>query len=379
MDDVAGYFPRIGRRMRRRWMAGLAIWGICAAAARTSDVIGQPFDLDVPFVSRSISFENPDGAPGGGGRAASSLGVGRKGSAYRVVQPGETVTLCDIHGPGTIRHIWMTLNQSPSPVELRSFVIRAWWDGQAYPSIECPLGDFFGLAHGKIMPYQSAVHSVSLSGFNLWLPMPFVRRARFSFTNEGATPTCLFFQIDYTAGESYPADVGRLHVLFRRENPTVERQDFELLPERRQKGRYVGSVIGVRNLHPTQWWGEGEIKFYMDGDRRFPTIVGTGSEDYAGQGWGVQEEPCLYNGCVLSRENTFITIYRWYLPDPKVWKKDARITIQQIEGTAQGYRETADDWSCATFWYEPIPSAPLPPMPDEKARTADLWREPPAK
>lgn len=350
-----------------------------AAVAQNPDVIHQPFDLDTGLVSRSISFENPSGAPGAGGHAASNLGVGRKGSACRIIKPGETVELCDIQGPGTIRHIWMTLNQSPSPVELRSFVLRAWWDGQKYPSIECPVGDFFGMAHGKITPYQSAIHSVSQSGMNLWLPMPFVGRARFSFTNEGTKTTYLFYQIDYTVGDRYAADVGRLHVLFRRENPTTEKKDFELLPERHQKGRYVGSVIGIRNLHPAEWWGEGEIKFYLDGDKKFPTIVGTGSEDYAGQGWGDQQESCLYNGCILAYQNKFITIYRWYLPDPKVWQKEARITIQQIEGTKDGYKETADDWSCATFWYEPVPSAPLPEMPDEKARAADLWQEPATK
>jgi len=347
--------------------------------AEPPDVINQPFNLVTGLVSRSISFENPSGAPGEGAHAASNLGVGRKGAACRVIKPGETVELCDIEGPGTIRHIWMTLNQYPSPVDLRSFILRVWWDGQKHPSIECPVGEFFGMAHGKITPYQSAVHSLSQNGMNIWLPMPFVGRARINFTNDGPQATYLFYQVDYTLGDSYLADVGRLHVLFRRENPTTEGKDFELLPARHQKGRYVGSVIGIHNLHPAEWWGEGEIKFYMDGDKDFPTIVGTGSEDYAGQGWGDQQEPFLYNGCTLSYQNKFITIYRWYLPDPKAWQKEARITIQQIEGTKDGYRETADDWSCATFWYEPVPSDPLPEMPDKKTRTADLWQEPAIK
>ena len=123
--------------------------------------------------------------------------------------------------------------------------------------------------------------------------------------------------------------MGRLHTLFRRENPTTLKEDFELLPLRKQKGRYVGSVIGIRNLHPDQWWGEGEIKVYMDGDKEFPTICGTGSEDYVGLSWGVQQTPFLYNGCSLNQKN-FVSMYRWHLADPIAWQKEGRITIQQI-------------------------------------------------
>ena len=120
------------------------------------------------------------------------------------------------------------------PSVQRSAVVRAWWDEQAHPSIECPIGDFFGFAHGKITAYASAVHSVApMGGRNIWLPMPFVRRARFTFSNEGDKPIPLFYQIGYTQGDKHPEDVGRLHVLFRRENPTTEKQDFELLPKRR--------------------------------------------------------------------------------------------------------------------------------------------------
>ena len=134
---------------------------------------------------------------------------------------------------------------------------------------------------------------------------------------------------------SIRADVGRLHVLFRRENPTTEKQDFELLPLRKNKGRFIGSVIGIRNLHPEQWWGEGEIKVYMDGDKDFPTICGTGSEDYVGLAWGIQQTPFLYNGCSLDQKddvtgNVFVSMYRWHLPDPIAWQREARITIQQI-------------------------------------------------
>ena len=134
-----------------------------------------------------------------------------------------------------------------------------------------------------------------------------------------------------------------------------------------------GAPIGIRNLHPEQWWGEGEIKAYLDGDREFPTICGTGSEDYVGLSWGIQQTPFLYNGCSLNQKQ-FVSMYRWHLPDPIAWKQEAPITIQQIS-YKKGLAETEDDWSCATFWYEPTPSAPLPAMPDVKARTADLWKD----
>ena len=192
------------------------------------------------------------------------------------------------------------------------------------------MGDFFGMAHGKVMPYCSAVHSVGHeAGMNLWLPMPFSKRAKFDFTNETDKPVPLFYQITYTLGDKHAEDVGRLHTLFRRENPTTLKKDFELLPLRKQKGRYIGSVIGIRNLHPDQWWGEGEIKVYMDGDKDFPTICGTGSEDYVGLSWGVQQTPFLYNGCSLNQKN-FVSMYRWHLADPIAWQRECRITIQQI-------------------------------------------------
>jgi hypothetical protein len=352
------------------WILGL-LAAVALPASAAPDLIHEPYLLDTRLESRSISFENPTGAPGRGGKASSNLGPGRKGAPCVEVKPGETVELCDIEGPGTIRHIWITTAREPRVQ--RACVIRGWWEGQEHPSIECPIGDFFGFAHGRITSYQSAVHSCGpTGGRNIWLPMPFSKRARFTFTNEGGKAVWLYYQITYTLKDKHPKDVGRLHVLFRRENPTVEKQDFELLPQRTQKGRFIGSIIGIRNLHPDQWWGEGEIKAYMDGDQEWPTIVGTGSEDYVGLAWGMQHAPFLYNGCSLNESN-YVSMYRWHLPDPIAWKKDCRITIQQI-AYKKSLLETSDDWSCATFWYEPVPSAKLPAMPDLKARTADIWR-----
>jgi len=344
----------------------------CEMMQRQVDIVAEPYLLDTGLISRSISFENPTGAPGEGGKAASKLGVGRKGAPAITLKAGQDVQLCDIEGAGTIRHIWMTT--SNNPVNLRSLVLRAWWDGQENPSIECPIGDFMGFAHGKVMPYYSAVHSLGKNaGMNIWLPMPFVKRAKITLANEGEKDVPLFYQIDYTMADKHPADVGRLHVLFRRENPTTVKKDFVLLPQRRNKGRFMGTVIGIRNTHPGQWWGEGEIKIYMDGDTDFPTICGTGSEDYVGLSYGMQQTPYLYNGCSLNEKN-FVSMYRWHLPDPISWRKECRITIQQI-AWKDGLAETQDDWSCATFWYEPVPSAALPEMLEAPARTADIWKD----
>jgi hypothetical protein len=345
----------------------------------------RPYDLDPGVESRAITFENPTGERGAGGRAASPLGVGRKGAPARLIEPGETVRLCDIEGPGTIRHIWATTLAVPAV--LRSFVVRGYWEGQAHPSIEAPLGDFAGFAHGKPTELQTMAHSVGRNAaLNVWIEMPFVERARFEITNEGAHAMPLFYQIDYTVGDRHADDVGRLHVLFRRQNPTTLTEDFEILPERRGRGSYLGAVIGVRVTDP-RWWGEGEVKMYLDGDAQFATIVGTGSEDYVGLSFGMQETAHLLHGASLDRDaegGHWTSMYRWHFRDPVYWRESIRITIQQIGhlGEARGWEnypsqlyERRDDWSTATFWYEAIPSAPLPPMPDVAERTADLFPE----
>lgn len=348
------------------------------------------FDVDNEIISRSISEENPTGEPGEGGKAASQIGVGRKGAPRFDLKAGETHQLCDIEGSGTIRHIWMTgtWGRSREIPMLRSVVIRGYWDGQEHPSIECPIGDFMGSAHAKSVAYQSAVHSTGeKEAFNFWLPMPFAKRARFTLTNEGDKDCTVYYQIDYTLNEDHSDTVGRLHTNFRRANPTTMKEDFELMPKRTGKGRFIGSVMGIRTLHPG-WWGEGEVKVYMDGDDEYPTICGTGSEDYVGLSYGIQNTTHMYHGCSLlekSKEKfeqldipknekvnvpmSYISMYRWHLPDPIYWKKECRVTIQQI-GCC--YYERDDDWTTASFWYEPVPSEPLGTFPSEKERTADL-------
>ncbi|MCA9430905.1 MAG: DUF2961 domain-containing protein, partial [Candidatus Omnitrophica bacterium] len=328
-----------------------------------------PYLIDTTQTPRSISFENPTGGKGQGGQAASNLGVGRKGSPAKTLEPGEVVELCNVEGQGIIRHIWITTRNEPE--NLRGLVLRAYWDNQEHPSIECPLGDFLGFSHGKVTSYDSAVHSIGpKAAMNFWLPMPFRERARLTLANERPTNSRLYYQIDYTLEEELPENAGSLHALFRRENPTTLKQDFEILPKRNGVGRYIGCLLGVRYLEKS-WWGEGEVKVYLDGDTEFPTICGTGSEDYVGLSWGIQEATQRYLGCNLNREG-YVSMYRWHLPDPIVWKEDIRVTIQQLSWAPYGYDERQDDWSVATFWYEPVPSEPLPTLPSYEERTADL-------
>ncbi len=342
---------------------------------------GELYDLGTGLISRSISFENPTGEPGMGGQAASNLGVGRKGFPWKNIASGETVVLCDIDGPGSIRHIWMTGSFKNNPKAMRSMVIRAYWDGQEHPSIECPLGDFMGFAHGKVNSYQSAVHSVGKkASLNFWLPMPFQKSAKITISNKGAEGISFFYQMDYTIGDVHPEKLGRLHTCFRRQNPTTLKKDFEILPKRKGEGRFIGTVLGVRSLE-NKWWGEGEVKFFMDGDTEFPTICGTGAEDYVGISYGMQQTPFMYHGCSWIKDG-FISMYRWHLPDPIYWKEECRITIQQIgysveqrEETGHPLYERVDDWSSATFWYESIPSAKLPELPNLESRVANLWIE----
>ena len=346
-----------------------------------ADTVGPVYDVGTSVESRSISFENITGDKGAGGKAASPLGVGRKGSAARHISPGETIVLCDIDGPGVIRHIWMTLLKEPAV--LQGLILRVYWDNQAHCSIETPIGPFFGVMHGQVKAYQSAVHSVNaLAGLNSWMEMPFKKHVKIEIVNESSkeTPyllsTPLYYSIDYTIGDTLPRETGYLHAIYRRENPTTLKKDFEILPRREGKGRYLGCVLGIRTLSP-HWWGEGEFKVYLDGDREFPTICGTGTEDFVGQSWGLQDATFLYAGTSLRtleniEQGNLNTIYRWHIKDPIYWKKDIRVTIQQL-GYADGVGlyDRQDDCSVCSFWYEPVPSKPLPPMPDFNARAKD--------
>jgi Protein of unknown function (DUF2961) len=292
----------------------------------------DPSTVDLRLDSRAATFENPTGARGAGGRAA----AGRKGAPSRLLQPGERVVLADLTGPGTIRHIWMTFPPAP-PEVMRSMWMEVWYDGLDQPSVSVPCLDFFGLPHGRPVPYASVLTAAHEGrGFNAWYPMPFRDAARLELTNGSDRPLDLYYQVDYTLEPDLPPDAGCLHATFRRENPTTMREDFVIADGLRGPGRFLGMAVGIRTIDGGVWYGEGEVKAYRDGDREHPTICGTGLEDYVGSAWGMGLHHAPYAGAPLEVKRDgdfmpeFVGFYRWHVPDPIVFHDDCRVTIQQI-------------------------------------------------
>ncbi|MBN2326902.1 MAG: DUF2961 domain-containing protein [Candidatus Omnitrophica bacterium] len=321
--------------------------------------------------SRAVTMENPQGLPGQGGKAKG----GRKGApAYSDLKPGETLTMMDIEGCGVIRHIWMTIR--PDNDHYRNAILRMYWDGSDIPSVETPVLDFTGQAHGVNRPMYSALTSMTEGrGFNFFFPMPFERGAKITLENDGeSTIGSVYFQIDYELMKSLPKDAGRFHAQFRRQNPTTLLQDYVILDQIDDPGVYIGTMIGVRTLGP-HWWGEGEMKFYIDNDDEYPTICGTGTEDYFCSAWGLGVYQHLYHGCTLledTDDNTrYASLYRWHVTDPIRFKKLHKLTIQQI-GWNNGLYERSDDWCSVAFWYQKGINQNKPPLPDRAARSADL-------
>ena len=300
-----------------------------------NDPIWNPAYVDPALDSRAASFENPSGARGAGGSAH----AGRKGAPSRRIEPGERVVLADLAGTGVIRHIWMTFPPAP-PERMRSLVLEVFYDGRDAPSVSVPVLDFFGLPHGRPVPFQSALGSANEGrGFNSYVPLPFRRGARVELWNAGSRRTLLYYQIDYTLAPELSPSLGQLHVTFRRENPTRQRRDFVIAEGLRGPGRFLGCNVGVRVIDPGDWYGEGEVKVYRDGDDALPTICGTGLEDYVGSAWGLGPHCALYGGAPLvagpgragaTGHPEFVGFYRWHLPDPIMYASDLRVTIQQI-------------------------------------------------
>jgi hypothetical protein len=295
----------------------------------------DPSLIDTSLDSRSATFENPDGGRGQGGQARG----GRKGAPNQRIGPGETVVLADLDGPGTVRHIWMTFPPA-SPEVMRAVWLEAFYDGKTLPSVSVPCLDFFGLPHGRPVPYVSALTSAHEGrGFNAYVPMPFADHLRVELTNSAVVPIVLYYQIDYTL-EPPRNEASYLHVAFRRENPTAQRRDFVIAEGLDGPGRFLGCNLGVRVVDPGSWYGEGEVKVYRDGDVEFPTICGTGLEDYVGTAWGMGPHAAPLAGAplVIGPNDTteplatcdFVGFYRWHLPDPIMFSSDLRVTIQQI-------------------------------------------------
>jgi len=336
------------------------------------------------IVSRAATCENPTAESGAGGAARG----GRKGAPCIPLLPaGQTATLLDFRGAGVVRHIWMTWLER-DPLTLRNLILRAYWDDCPKPSIETPIGEFFGVAHGRAVDFASALTTMTLGrGFNCYYAMPFLRSARITIQNDlpdGRDLKFVFYQVDFEEwpAERMPADTGRLHGAFRRENPTRELHDYCLLDTTEGPGRLLGCVVGVRPLAP-EWWGEGEVKCYIDGDCGLPTICGTGSEDYFCGAWGMERFVTPLHGCPLhevspTQPHGLFSLYRFHAADPIYYRQSLRMTVQQIgHREPDGLFERSDDWSSLALWYQRQPNRVRPALPDAGARTAGIGMDPP--
>jgi hypothetical protein len=337
--------------------------------------------------SRSISPENPTGGRGAGGRAERGTGeayardlggVGWKVSPSVHIEPGRTFTLAEIAGPGAIQQIWLT----PTG-RWRDSILRFYWDEQAHPSIECPVGDFFGMHWGTYAHLSSLAVCVNPgSAFNCYWEMPFRRRARVTLENRGAERMTLYYQINYALTE-VPDDAAYLHAQFRRVNPLPYKEVYTLVDGIAGRGHYVGTSMGW-GVNNSGWWGEGEIKFFIDDDGDFPTICGTGTEDYfcgsynfdLGReqgGYAAFSTPYAGLHQILRPDGRYRSqqrfgMYRWHVPDPVRFRERLRVTLQAL-GWRSGprYLPLQDDICSVAFWYQTLPSRPFPALPGPDA------------
>ena len=328
--------------------------------------------------TRSVSPENFTGEKGNGARAvegtgaecARELGQGWKISPSVRIPGKSTAVMADIEGPGAIQHIWLTCPHT----DFRSLIIRFYWDGEETPSVEVPVGDFFCQGWCEKANLSSLAVCVNPSGgLNCYWEMPFRRRARITMENLAEAESVLYYQVTYCLTE-VPEDSAYFHAQFRRDNPLKYKEVHTVLDNVSGKGHYVGTYLawGVNN---SNWWGEGEIKFYMDGDTEYPTICGTGTEDYIGGAWnfefpsgqyGIFSTP--YSGLHqvikpdgLYRSQQRFGMYRWHITDPIRFEKDLKVTIQAL-GWRSGmrYLPLQDDIASVGYWYQTEPHAAFP-------------------
>jgi hypothetical protein len=335
--------------------------------------------------SRSISAENFTGEKGRGGaceladgsakNAARELGKGWKVNPFVVIPPHTVFELADISGPGAIKHIWMT----PTG-KWRNTIIRFYWDGQAAPSVECPVGDFFCSGWQSFCQISSLAVCVNPgSGLNCYWTMPFKKHCRVTLENRGDEEMRCYYQIDYSLG-AVPEDSAYFHAQFRRTNPLPYKEPYTILDGVRGRGQYAGTYLawGVNN---NGWWGEGEIKFYLDGDGEYPTICGTGTEDYFCGSYNF-EDPHAHDRYLsfsgpytgfheIKTDPLYVCqkrfgMYRWHITDPVRFREDLRVTIQALGWREGGrYLPLRDDIASVACWYQTLPSAPFPPLPDK--------------
>lgn len=331
--------------------------------------------------SRSISPENITGEKGKGGMAkigegsasdaARDLGQGWKVNPFINIGKGKTATLAEINGSGAIQHIWMTPTGN-----WRFSIIRIYWDDEKDPSVECPAGDFFCMGWGQYASLISLPVCVNPgSAFNCYWTMPFRKKCRITMENLDEKDMRLYYQIDYSLCE-VPENAAYFHAEFNRTNPLPYKDVYTIVNNIKGQGQYVGTYLAWQ-VNNNGWWGEGEIKFYMDGDKDFPTICGTGTEDYFCGSYnfdrgGKYTEFCTpYSGLVQVirpdgsyQANQRFGLYRWHITDPVRFAKDLRVTIQALGWRGNGkYLPLQDDISSVAFWYQTEPHGAFKALP----------------
>jgi len=335
--------------------------------------------------SRSISAENPTGARGSGAQAvppgpphpAHRLGKGWKVRPYITIAVGETATLADIQGPGVIQHIWMTLDQ----IGYRDCVLRFYWDSQEQPSVEVPVGDFFANTHGLRYNVNSLPVSCNpQGGFNCYWQMPFRERALITLENQHwAELRAFFYQVDYSLTD-VPERAAYFHTQWRRSQTTRQRPEHVILDGVHGRGHYVGTALGWTQMSDG-WWGEGEVKFYIDGDGQYPTICGTGTEDYFGGAWCFTDTfSGPYLGYPLWTRDTGDVpkhgLYRWHVLDPIRFRENLRVTVQALGWWGdRTFQPLTDEIDSVAYWYQTLPTAPFPPLPGPEGRWPRLKRD----
>ena len=279
------------------------------------------------------SFENLSGAKG----ASAIENKGAKGHAFDRILAGDSCVLLDMKGPGIVNRMWLTISDR-SPEMLRALKIKMYWDGSSVPAVSVPLGEFFCNGGAIMSTFENCFFSNPTGkSMNSNVPMPFRTGARIVVVNESAVNLVhFFFDVNLTRLKKWDKKMLYFHCYWNRENPTTLGKDYTVLPEIKGSGRFLGVSFGV-NANPIygpgwNWWGEGEMKFYLDGDQDFPSLCGTGVEDYVGAAWGLSVFNNRYQGCQISNQNLFWSFYRFHVPDPIFFKESCRVTLQQIGG-----------------------------------------------
>lgn len=345
--------------------------------------------------TRSISPENFTGEPAGGARAttgtgascARDLGTGWKISPSVDIPAGNTFDLATIAGPGKITHIWITTHTD----NWRTLVFRAYWDDSPEPAVEVPYGDFFCNGWGTF----SQINSIPIAanphgGFNSYWPMPFRRGAKLTLENTSTVDVRVYYQVTYELGGDHTNDA-YFHAQWRRSNPLEEMKTHVLLESIEGRGQYVGTYMAW-GVNSNGWWGEGEIKFYIDDDSTHPTICGTGTEDYFGGAWnfdvpgkGYTEYSTPYLGMpqVIRPDGLYVSqqrfgMYRWHIQDPIHFGSGLpRVDIQAL-GWRSGWRylPLRDDIASTAVFYLDRPAATRPASPTADSMEIHLGTAP---